>query len=49
MKKFVLIAAVAALSACSKKAEEPADTAAMKGPDSAGPWPWSRIPPGRTM
>jgi len=46
MKKFVLIAAVAALSACSKKAEEPADTAAMKGPESAGPAAMEQNPAG---
>ena len=33
MKKFVLIVAVAALSACSQEGEDPADAAAMEGPE----------------
>jgi hypothetical protein len=36
MKKFMLIA-VATLSACSQKAEQPADTAAMETPEPAQP------------
>ena len=32
MKKLALIAAVAALSACSQEADEPADTTAMEAP-----------------
>ena len=36
MKKFVLIAAVAALSACSQEGEDPADAATMEGPAPTG-------------
>lgn len=46
MKKIVLIAAVAALSACSQQAEEPADAGAIESPEPAGPVATEQDPAG---
>lgn len=46
MKKFVLIAAVASLSACSQQAEEKTNTAEMGSPEPTGPMATTQDPAG---